>query len=259
MAANNYDELTRKCQEIFDKLILENKDEIEKLNKEPKKVTRHRSMAPPNSYGLYGSSRRQCDIECTIIRPRSNSVPASFLSEYNAKIPEMHSLNNNLTLAKPTFEPIQEEGEFKISERPKYNYTVSTDPVLNAELRKISSKMDTHCRSKSLSAISETGVLNIENLINNKKEDDENEIKEKKSGPKPYRSRSLSYSYGNPYLNKSPLDADEYKKRVELEVYRQQLKCYEKFECKNLERNKYQKFLKWQESDYQNKKNSWNI
>jgi len=253
MATNNYEELTRKCQEIFDKLILENKDEIDQLNKiDEKKHARTKSMAPPNSYGLYGSSRRQCDIEC-IVRPRSHSVPASFLSEFNAKQPcDMTPLNNS-SLVRPTIEPIQEEGEFKISQRPKYSYTVSTDPVLNAELRKISNKID-HNRSKSLSSISETGILNIESLINN---NEENETKEE---AKPTtRSRSYSYCYGNSYLAKAPLSIDEYKKRVELEVYRQQIKCHEKLEFENHERNKYQKFLKWQEIDYQNKKNSWNI
>jgi len=253
MTTDNYDELTRRCQEIFDKLILENKDEIERLNKEEskKKIPRPRSMAPPNSYGLYGSSRRQCDIECTIVRPRSNSVPASFLSEYNAKAPDMSSLNN-MAMVKPPFEPIQEEGEFKICHRPKFNYTVSTDPVLNAELRKISSKMDTHSRSKSLSSISETDVLSIDSIVNKKETNEE--------AKKAYRGRSLSYCFGSSFFNdKEPLDADEYNKRVELEVYRQQINCYEKLESKNHERNKYQKFLKWQEIDYQNKRSSWNI
>ncbi|OUM65695.1 hypothetical protein PIROE2DRAFT_69050 [Piromyces sp. E2] len=250
MATNNYEELTKKCQEIFDKLILENKDEIDKLNKkEEKKHARTKSMAPPNSYGLYGSSRRQCDIECTIVRPRSRSVPASFLSEFNAKQAcDMTPINGGII--RPTIEPIQEEGEFKISQRPKYNYTVSTDPVLNAELRKISNNID-HNRSKSLSSISETGILNIENLINKCEE-----VKEIKPVT---RSRSYSYSYSNSYLAKAPLSIDEYKKRVELEVYRQQIKCHEKLEFENHERNKYQKFLKWQEIDYQNKRNSWNI
>ena len=256
MATNNYDELTKKCQEIFDKLILENKDEIEKLNK--KEETRHqrtRSMAPPNSYGLYGSSRRQCDIECTIVRPRSQSVPLSFLSDYNAKQPNNTPINTNL--ARPTVEPIQEEGEFNIyNQRSKMNnYTISTDQLLNAELRKISSKMDTHNRSKSLSSISENDILNIESLINKQEEEQNKERTQKKA----YRSRSHSYSYGNSYLNRTPLSIDEYKKRVELEVYRQQIKCHEKLEFENYERNKYQKFLKWQEIDYQNKKNSWNI
>ena len=250
MATN--EELTRKCQEIFDKLILENKDEIDQLNKkEEKKHTRTKSMAPPNSYGLYGSSRRQCDIECTIVRPRSHSVPASFLSEFNAKTCDMNPINSSLV--KTTIEPIQEEGEFEISQRPNYSSTVSTDPVLNAELRKISNKID-HNRSKSLSSISETGILNIDNLINQKEESEKtDEMK------LPTRNRSYSYCYGNPYLAKAPLSIDEYKKRVELEVYRQQIKCNEKLEFENHERNKYQKFLKWQELDYQNKKNSWNI
>jgi len=255
MATNNYDELTKKCQEIFDKLILENKDEIEQLNKkEGSKHQRTKSMAPPNSYGLYGSSRKQCNIECTLVRPRSHSVPASFLSEFNAKQPTDCCINSSLP--KLTIEPIQEEGEFKITnQRSKMNnYTVSTDPVLNAELRKISSKMEVHSRSKSLSSISETDILDIDNLINKQIEE-----QEKKENLPNKRSRSYSYCYGNSYLNKAPLSVDEYKKRVELEVYRQQIKCHEKLEIDNYERSKYQKFLKWQEIDYQNKKNSWNI
>ncbi|ORX83065.1 hypothetical protein BCR32DRAFT_326559 [Anaeromyces robustus] len=258
MASNNYDELTKKCQEIFEKLILENKDEIDELNaKDAKKNTRPKSMAPPNSYGLYGSSRRQCDIECTLIRPRSNSVPASFLSEYNTKQVNDLPINNN-TLIKPTIEPIQEEGEFRITnQRPKFtNYTVSTDPNLNAKLRKISNKMETHSRSKSLSAISENDVLSIDSLIKekDKENENENENETKPEMKKANRYRSYSYCYG-----KAPLSVDEYKKRVELEVYRQQIKCHEKLEFENHERNKYQKFLKWQEIDYQNKRSSWNI
>jgi len=249
MATNNYDELTKKCQEIFDKLILENKDEIDELNKKGVNHQRTKSMmAPPNSYGLYGSSRKQCDIECTIVRPRSQSVPALFLSEYSDK--------QAIGLQRPTIEPIQEEGEFRIStQRSKMNnYTVSTDPVLNAELRKISSKMEVHNRSKSLSAISEGDILDIETLINKEME------KEKKETLPSRRGRSYSYCYGNSYLHKaSPLSVDEYKKRVELEVYRQQIRNHEKLECDNYERSKYQKFLKWQEIDYQNKRNSWNI
>jgi len=253
MATNNYDELTRKCQEIFDKLILENKDEIEQLNKNEEKNHKTKPMAPPNSYGLYGSSRKQCDIECTIVRPRSHSVPASFLSEYNAKQVNDINMDNTLFKNKPsTFEPIQEEGEFKFAQRPKYNYTISTDPVLNAELRKISNDIN-GSYPKSLSSISETEILNIESLIN------KNEGKEPKENAKITNiGRSYSYSYGNTYI-KSPLSIDEYKKRVELEVYRQQIKCHEKLEFENIKRNKYQKFLKWQEVDYQNKKNSWNI
>jgi len=258
MSSNSFDELTKKCQEIFDKLILENKDEIEKLNKkdEPKHV-RPKSMAPPNSYGLYGSSRRQCDIECTIVRPRSQSVPASFLSEYNAKKPSNIPITN--TMIKPSFEPIQEEGEFKITrQRPYFNYTVSTDPVLNAELRKISNRIETHNRSKSLSSISETGILNIDNLLNKELREEPEEEEESKQS-QANRNRSYSYCYGNSFLGKAPLSVDEYKKRVELEVYRQQIKCHEKLEFENHERSKYQKFLKWQEKDYQKKKNSWNI
>jgi len=253
MASNNYEELTKKCQEIFEKLILENKDEIDQLNKkEVKKHQRTRSMAPPNSYGLYGSSRRQCDIECTIVRPRSNSVPVTFLSEYNAK--QVNDMSSNTTLPKPTIEPIQEEGEFKITNQRSNCGIVSTDPLLNAELRKISSKMDTHTRSKSLSSISEDDVLSIEDLIN--KQIEEQEKKQKKNIT---RNRSNSYSCGYTNIKKAPLSVDEYKKRVELEVYRQQIKCHEKIEFDNYERSKYQKFLKWQEIDFQNKKNSWNI
>ncbi|KAG4107126.1 hypothetical protein H8356DRAFT_1625804 [Neocallimastix lanati (nom. inval.)] len=253
MATNNYEELTKKCQEIFDKLILENKEEIDQLNKkEVKKHQRTRSMAPPNSYGLYGSSRRQCDIECTLVRPRSNSVPATLLSGYNVK--EVNNMNNNTMLSKFSIEPIQEEGEFKITNQRSNSGIVSTDPLLNAELRKISSKMDTHTRSKSLSFISEDDVLSIEDLINNQIE--EQEKKQKKIIT---RNRSYSYSCGNSNIKKEPLSVDEYKKRVELEVYRQQIRCHEKIEFDNYERNKYQKFLKWQEVDFQNKKNSWNI
>ncbi|ORX51454.1 hypothetical protein BCR36DRAFT_582998 [Piromyces finnis] len=259
MAANNYEELTKKCQEIFEKIILENKDEIEQLNKnDVKKHSRTLSMAPPNSYGLYGSSRRQCDIECTIIRPRSNSVPASFLSEYNTKHTKTMG-NINSSLVEPTVEPIQEEGEFEINERPKFNESTSTDPILNAKLRKLSSKVD-HSRSRSLSSISETEVLTVENIENIDQliEEEKEEEKEEKEMKPITRNRSYSYCYGNAYL-KAPLSIDEYKKRVELEVYRQQIKCYEKLEYDNLERSKYQKFLKWQEIDYQNKRSSWNI
>lgn len=298
MASNdNIDELTRKCQEIFENLILESKNEIDILNKDkilnkrnistkkPYQPTETRSKSicyiPPNSYGMYGPTRYQCDIECPPSRPRSNSVPNFshniITSDDEFDEPENQSPNPSILMT-PTVEPIQEEGEFKIVQRAKsvghnfryskskkYNTKYEDENLLIASLKQALEKesenanktCNSHSRSRSLSSISESEILKIENSGCEEANNDEDGVRAKKQ-PKMNRNRSNSYCFGCYQLQSNEVQSiNEYKQRVEYEVYCQQYRRHEKLALENKERNKYQEFLKWQEKDYQKKRNSW--
>lgn len=306
--SKNVEDLTKKCQEIFKKLILENKDEIEALNKKninelvistsdtQNKSNRRKSMtsAPPNSYGMYGPSNYQCDIECMpSFRSRSKSVPV--INTVNITKSEIRNQINSLAMEKinepikekystyfsQSIEPIQEDCEFKPCQRAKsisrdfkykYNAKIKRNEeliesllqqekeknLMSQNLSLVIPSINGHSRSHSLSSISESDVLSTEDIIKKEKELDNKMNSNIKKGPsKACRCRSNSYCYGYSHYNLTNLD--EYKKKIENEVYRQQIKRYEQMETNNIERRNLQKFLKWQETDYQKKRSSWSF